>query len=194
MKKLLLPLLLFVSLFAQSQAYNNEWIDYSKTYYKFKVGATGLYRIKQPTLAAIGIGSIPAEQFQLWRNGQQVPLYTTVQTGVMGGSDYIEFWGERNDGKPDKALYRVADYQLNDKYSLETDTASFFLTINPVIANNLRLVPASNSLPTALPVEPYFMHTTGIYYRNKINLGFAAVVGSNVYSSALRFRGRLDFQ
>ncbi len=184
MKKLLLPFLLSLSIIVQSQAYNNEWIDYNKTYYKFKVGATGLYRIKQDTLAALGVGNTPAEQFQLWRNGEQIPLYTTVQTGIMGAGDYIEFWGERNDGKPDKALYRVADFQLNDKHSLKTDTASFFLTINPVIANNLRFTPVSNSLPTALPVETFFMHTAGIYYKSRINLGFASVVGSSIYSSA----------
>ena len=49
----------------------------------------------------------------------------------MGSSDYIEFWGEMNDGKPDNILYRNPDYQLNDKWSLETDTAAFFLTVNP---------------------------------------------------------------
>ena len=54
MKRILLLLLIAFSLGAKAQVYNNEWIDYSKTYYKFKVGATGLYRITQPTLASIG--------------------------------------------------------------------------------------------------------------------------------------------
>lgn len=184
MKKILLICLLFTSLLAKAQPFNNEWIDYSKTYYKFKIGATGLYRITQPTLTALNLQNIPAEQFQLWRNGQQVPLYTTVQTGVMGGGDYIEFWGEMNDGKPDNILYRLPDYQLNDKWSLETDTAAFFLTVNPVSSANLRLVPAANTLPSALPVEPYFMHTAGTYYKENINNGYAAVVGEYVYSSA----------
>ena len=105
MKRFLLPLLIFSSFVAHSQAYNNEWINYNLTYYKFKVGVTGLFRITQPALASIGLGTAPAEQFQLWRNGQQIPLYTTVQTGVMSSTDYIEFWGEANDGKPDSALY-----------------------------------------------------------------------------------------
>ncbi len=135
MKKLLLPLLLAFSFFANAQTYNNEWINYSRTYYKFKVGSTGLYRISQPVLAGIGIGGTPAEQFQLWRNGEQIPLYTTVATGTMGAGDYIEFWGERNDGKPDNILYRDPDYQINDKWSLETDTAAFFLTVNPTGGN-----------------------------------------------------------
>ena len=81
MKKFLLPLLLFISLLAQSQAYNNEWINYSRTYYKFKVGATGLYRISQPTLASIGIGSTPAEQFQLWRNGHKCRFILLYKQG-----------------------------------------------------------------------------------------------------------------
>src|SRR4026207_424362 len=103
MKRLLLTLLIGLSglyITAQTFPYNNEWIDYSKTHYKFYVGKTGLYRISQTTLASNGIGSIPAEQFQLWRNGRQVPIYTSVPSGPLSGSDFIEFWGERNDGRP----------------------------------------------------------------------------------------------
>ncbi len=183
MKKFLLSLLLFTGLLAQSQVYNNEWINYSRTYYKFKVATTGLYRISQTTLASIGIGTVPAEQFQLWRNGQQVSLYTSLQTGPLGSADYIEFWGENNDGKPDSVLYRLPEYQLNKKFSLQTDTAAFFLTVNPT-GGNARFVPTANSLPTAIPVEPYFIHTEGAYYREKLNPGYAAVVGEYVYSSA----------
>ena len=183
MKKCLLPLLLFSALFAQSQNYNNEWINYNQVYYKFKVGADGLYRISQSTLAGITLGSTPAERFQLWKNGKQVPLYTTVQTGPMGAADYIEFWGELNDGKPDKELYRIPDHQLNDRWSLETDTAAYFLTVTAG-GGNLRFVPTANTLPSALPPEPYFIHTEGRYYKEKINAGYAAIVGEYVYSSA----------
>lgn len=182
MKKILLIFFVFTSINALSQGYNNEWINYSRTYYKFKVGATGLYRITQPTLASLGIGATSAEQFQLWRNGVQVPLYTTVQTGAMASSDYIEFWGEANDGKPDNVLYKNSDYQLSDKYSLETDTAAFFLTINPD-GGNLRFSPTANSIPSALPIEPYFIFTKGKYYKERLNLGDAAIVGEYVYPS-----------
>ena len=67
MKRILLSLLVCTCLFTEAQVYNNEWIDYSKTYYKFKVGATGLYRISQSTLNSIGLASTPAEHFQLWK-------------------------------------------------------------------------------------------------------------------------------
>jgi len=181
MKRVLLPLFICISLFTQSQALYNEWIDYSKTYYKFKVAATGLYRIPQTALSTIGLGSTPAEQFQLWRNGQQVPIYTSIQTGPMGSSDYIEFWGEMNDGKPDKDLYRIQDHQINDKWSLESDTVIYFLTTNA--GTNFRLTPASNGLPTAMTPDPFFLYTTGTYYREKYHLGYAAVVGEYVNAS-----------
>ena len=182
MKNFLLAILLITGLLARSQGYNNEWINYNNTYYKFKIGATGLYRITQPTLASIGIGNTAAEQFQLWRNGRQVPLYTSVQLGPLGSTGFIEFWGEMNDGKPDSMLYKFSTHQLSNKWSLETDTAAFFLTVNPA-GGNARLSPALNSLPTVIPVEPYFIYTEGVYYKDKINPGYAAVVGEYVYSS-----------
>src|SRR5688572_17928126 len=110
MKKFLLAFLVVVSLDASSQVYNNEWIDYSRTYYKFKITSSGifpagLYRINQPALVTLGIGSTPAEHFQLWRNGKQIPIYTSVASGAMGASDYIEFWGVMNQGDEDSVLY-----------------------------------------------------------------------------------------
>ncbi|TMI72343.1 MAG: hypothetical protein E6H09_10700 [Bacteroidetes bacterium] len=184
MKRFLLILLTVIALNAQSQVFNNEWIDYSKTYYKFKVGATGLYRISQPALTSIGIGTIPAENFQLWRNGKEIPIYTSVQSGPFGSSDYIEFWGEMNDGKPDSIMYLQGDYQLSDKWSLETDTVAFFLTVNPA-GNNLRLVPTVNDVANnTLAPEPYFWYTFGRYYKDKINSGRSELVGdSYTYSS-----------
>src|SRR5690242_16331220 len=150
-----------------AQQYNNEWIDYSKTYYKFKVGKTGLYRIPQSVLSSSGMASTPAEYFQLWRNGKQVPIYTSVPAGSLSASDYIEFWGVMNDGKPDKELYRDPSWQLNDKWSLETDTAAYFLTVNTNPSSNLRLEAMANNVAgSSLPVDPYFMYTTGKYFND----------------------------
>lgn len=184
MKRILLLLLIASGICAKGQVYNNEWIDYSKTYYKFKIAVTGLYRISQPTLSSIGLGSTSAENFQLWRNGKEIPLYTTVQTGPMGGTDYIEFWGEMNDGKPDNDLYRQSQFQLSDKWSLQTDTAAYFLTVNPV-GGNLRLEPTPNNVAgnTLLP-DSFFVHTVGKYWKDKINPGFAQDVVEYVYSSS----------
>ena len=187
MKRILLILLIAVtglSATAQTFPYNNEWIDYSKTYYKFKVGKTGLYRISQTALAAVGIGGIPAEQFQLWRNGRQVPLYTSVPSGPLGASDFIEFWGERNDGRPDSTLYRDTSFILANKYSFQTDTVAFFLTINPA-GGNLRLQNTVNNVAgNVLPAEPYFMFTEAKYFKDYLNPGYYIDAGEYVHSSA----------
>jgi len=186
MKRILLLLLLICAgFFIKAQVYNNEWIDYSKTYYKFKVGVTGLFRISQATLSSIGLDNTPAENFQLWRNGREISLYTSVPTGVLGSGDYIEFWGEMNDGKPDNQLYLNPDYQLNDHWSLQTDTAAYFLTVNSS-APNKRLVNTINNIAgNTLSPEPYFMYTLGNYLKSRINTGNAQKVQeSYVYSSA----------
>ncbi len=185
MKKILLASVILLLAISSHAQFNNSWIDYSKTYYKFKLAKDTLTRIYQPVLAAAGLGSVPAENFQLWRNGKQVRMFTSVATGILGSTDYLEFWGEMNDGKPDKALYRNPDYQMCDKFSLETDTATYYLTVNPVPANNLRYTATAN--PTAgnvLPAEPYFMRRIEAHYRNQINKGYAAVIGEYVYSAS----------
>jgi len=185
MKKFLPAFFLFCSFAAGAQVYNNEWIRHSQTYFKFKVGKTGLYRISQTVLAAAGLSGAPAEQFQLWRHGVQVPIYTSAGSGPLGAGDYIEFWGQMNDGKVDRQLYRNPDFQLNDKWSLSTDTATYFLTVNPVAGENLRLQTTVNNVAgNALPAEPYFLHTAGQYFKNRMNNGYAVNVGEYLYSSS----------
>jgi len=185
MKRILLLILMFsTGIFSRAQTYNNEWIDYSKTYYKFKVGSTGLYRISQASLSSIGLGSTPAENFQLWRNGQEIPLFTTQETGPLIGAGFIEFWGEKNDGKPDNQLYKDPTYQLADKLSLQTDTAAFFLTVNPT-GSNLRLSATVNDVAAnILPIEPYFMHNESMFFSDYINPGYFIDAGEYVHSSS----------
>lgn len=185
MKKIFTFFFLLLTLGLAAQTYNNEWIDYSKTYYKFKVGSNGLYRIPQSLLAAAGLGGVPAQSFQLFRNGQEVPIYTSVASGTMGGADYIEFWGQMNDGAPDKALYRLPSYQHTTHWSLESDTAVYFLTYNPTATPFHYTVTPNNAAGSGLPVEPYFFYTVGSYFKNGgVNPGFAMVVGEYIYSSS----------
>ena len=185
MKKWLVILFVLLSCRLAAQQYNNEWIDYTKTYYKFKLGSTGLYRINQAVLTANNLGNIPAEQFQLWRNGKQVPIYTSVATGALSANDYIEFWGEMNDGKPDSVLYRDPTFQLSNQLSLETDTAAFFLTADDIIAHNIRYVDTSNNVAAnTLTAEPYFIHSLRFNFRDQVNSGLAYNVGQLMYSSS----------
>ncbi|MBS1934372.1 MAG: hypothetical protein JST96_10270, partial [Bacteroidetes bacterium] len=184
MKRIFTIVLLLTMYGLHAQTYYNEWIDYSKTYYKFKVGANGLYRISQTVLSNAGLGSVPAQNFQLFRNGKEVPIYTSVASGTLGTNDYIEFYGEMNDGKPDKPLYYNSIYQHTTKWSLETDTAVYFLTVNPT-GNTFHYLNANNDTTgNILPAEPYFTYKAGSYFKAQINPGYASYVGEYVYSSS----------
>ncbi|MBS1666946.1 MAG: hypothetical protein JST58_06185 [Bacteroidetes bacterium] len=183
MKKIFTILLLMAAFCSHAQLYNNEWIDFSKTYYKFKIAADGLYRIPQSVIASAGLGSTPAQYFQLFRNGQEVPIYTSVASGPLGSSDYIEFWGRMNDGSADNVLYTNPAYQHTKKWSLETDTSVYFLTVNPTATTFHYNTINTDTTGNLLPVEPYFMYTASTAYRAQINAGYAQVVGEYLYSS-----------
>ncbi len=171
----------FICYIAVAQQYYNEWIDYSKTYYKFKIAKTGLYRINQQNLP-VALQTEPAEQFQLWRNGKEIAIYTSITSGVLPADGYIEFWGEKNDGKPDKNLYKDPNNQLSDRLSLETDTAAYFLTVNTGI--NQRITDDANNVNgNTLPADPYFIYHYRYDFQTMINRGRAFYYGTNVYSS-----------
>ncbi|MDH7461838.1 C25 family cysteine peptidase [Chitinophagaceae bacterium 26-R-25] len=185
-KNYCLTLLLVMLCFAtMAQNYGNEWIDFSKTYYKIKVIKTGLYRIPVSTLATVGIDGANAEDYAMYRNGKEVPLYTSAATGKLPANGYIEFWATTNDGIPDKQLYRDPAFQHTTAVSLFGDTATYFLFVRPNVAANARYNTLGNDVsnPTQ-PVEPYFMYTFGGYFKNKINPGFYQDVGEFVYSSS----------
>ncbi|MCB0574096.1 MAG: hypothetical protein KDC61_05970, partial [Saprospiraceae bacterium] len=111
--KALTPILLFLATGLHAQMWNgvdtlygNEWIDYSRIYYKIKVADDGIYRLDQQTLVNAGfpVATVPAEQFRLYRNGQQVPLYVTTDA-IAGDQDYIEFYGQKNRDELDRYLF-----------------------------------------------------------------------------------------
>ncbi len=182
---------------AQS-SYRNEWIDYSKTYYKFKLHLgtgtdgypikNGLVRITQPALVAAGLGNVPAQNFQLWKDGREVPVFTSVATGVFGANDYIEFWGEINNGKLDNDLYRDSDYQLSDDWSMQTDTASYFLTVNTLTTNKRLQTTANNVAANTLDPTMYFMKTLRVAHRSN-GKGFAVVQSNKALYSSSYDRG-----
>lgn len=188
MPYMLLRLIFGIALFlatnlGQAQSFQNEWIKYGLTYFKFKIGQDGLYRIDQSTLSRLGLAQVPVVQFSLWRNGVEIPLYTTSQTGLLSTDGYLEFWGEANDGGPDQSLYNSPEHQLNERWSLFTDSATYFLAADPSVIHP-RLQPVANTIPVGVTPVPYFIHSQDFFYKERINEGLATVVGSYIYSSA----------
>ena len=167
-----------------AQTFNNEWINFNQTYYKFRLGKEGVYRIPKSLLDAVGIGNAEVKNLELWRNGVKVPIYPSVSSGVLPADGYIEFWGVPNDGEPDKAMYREAAFQHTTKYSLQSDTSNYFLSVNNDQSGKIVKDQANNVTANTLPVENYFMQVTGNYFKERMNLGNALIVGEYIYSSS----------
>ncbi len=113
--------------------YGNEWINYTQTYYKIKITKTGIYRLDQNYLTNSGLGTANPQNLQLWRRGREVAVHVEGQAdGTLDAGDYLEFYGERNNGQLDREIYKNPQDHSNPYFSLFTDTAAYFLTIGSI--------------------------------------------------------------
>ncbi len=166
-----LPILLLCCTSAKAQLYGNEWIDYNKTYYKFKVGKESIYRIPKAALDAAGIpATLNGSQFIMYRDGQEIPLYTST-TGAFSSTDYIEFYGLKADGKLDKTLYNDTSWQSDPGSSLFSDTACYYLSYDN-LAGHLRYLQNTNSIPATPPSpEGICTATSVLHYKDHFMSG-----------------------
>ncbi|MEO6902469.1 MAG: C25 family cysteine peptidase [Bacteroidia bacterium] len=161
----------------KAQHYGNEWINYSQKYYKFKVPKNGIYRIDSLTLflSGVPVNTINPRNFQLFNKSVQQPIFIQGENdGVLNASDFIEFYGEKNDGRLDSLLYTYTAFVPNPYYSLVNDTAVYYLTWNNSI-NNKRIQQETDTAFSTYPLSNYFlkeeikeMHTA--YYSGETDL------------------------
>lgn len=130
MKKLIhLLLVLSFSLPLFSQINGNEWIQFNQIYYKIPVAKTGMQRISSQTLLSALPSSVNPRYIQLYFRGQEIPLYIFGESdNQLNSGDYIDFYGQKNDGKIDSLLYFSSGI-ANPAVNLYNDTAYYFLTI-----------------------------------------------------------------
>ena len=130
--------------------YGNEWIVPSQQYYKIKVTKDALYRIDQQYLTQAGISGLNPQRVQLWRRGRELAIFAGGNQTTLDATTYFEFYGQRNDGKLDQAIYKGgAATQPHDLYSLYTDTAAYFLTWSAT-TNGKRMTSVTTT-PTVAP-------------------------------------------
>ncbi len=168
--KLLFSFLLFISTLSflhaqmwngQDTLYGNEWIDYTKTYFKIKITEDGLYKVDYQTLLNAGFPaeSMPSTAWRLYRNGKQEALYTTT-TGVFSGTDFFEFFGQKNGGEIDAYLFEQPnEEQVNPRYSMFNDTSVYYLTWE-LTGQALRYSNSSNDLNNLPAAVPYCWYTS----------------------------------
>jgi hypothetical protein len=136
--RLLVMCVMFFTITVGKAQYGNEWINYSQNYYKIKIAQNGVYRVDSATLANAGIplAVVNPKNFQLFCKGKEQYIFISGESdNVFNTGDFIEFYGEKNDGALDSLLYINTSVIPNPYYSQINDTAVYFLTWNSSITN-----------------------------------------------------------
>lgn len=169
--------------------YGYEWIKPNQPYYKFNITTTGVYTIDSALLAANGVllSGIHPKRFQLFRNGVEQVIYVAGENdGVFNQTDFIEFFGESNDGKLDSQLYKQPTDQPHQWASLYSDTAVYFLTILPdptgVVAK--RFVQSTSANYLSFSPETYFVHEVKVFPTSEYVEGINLNPGGEKYNSS----------
>ena len=162
MKKLIATFTMFCSILSLSaQQYGNEWIDYSKTHYKFKIGSDGIYRISYATLKNVGfpVDNVNPQHIAVYLNGAEVPIYVKGESdGSFDALDFIELVGRANDGQLDSGLYRSSSEHTNPYHSLYNDSSVYFIVdLNTPSSKHIKDYSNSNFLGKS--PDEYFGYT-----------------------------------
>ena len=174
MKKLIFFFVLFLSSapsYAQmwngtDTLYGNEWIHFDQSYYRILIAEDGVYRITYESLVDQGIpaNTIEGHQFQLFHNGQEVPLYRSEQS-LQSAGDYLEFCGKQNRSEMDTFLFKNPDDLLNPFYSMYTDSSAYFLTWSTT-TEGLSFTPTNNELLNLPPKEEWFWYNKVVEFHS----------------------------
>lgn len=151
-----LVLIALVGSIANAQPYGDEWIDYNKTYYKISVATEGIYRITYTDLVNAGfpVSSVDPRRIQLFHRGEEQAILVSGQgDAVFNTSDFIEFYGVRNNGTLDADLYQPASAQPHQFYNLYSDSTAYFLTYHLTSTNGKRMSTFSENNVGGLPAE-----------------------------------------
>lgn len=109
----------------------NNWINFNQSYFKIPVSKDGIYRITYSDLqsANFPVNSVDPRLIQIFHRGVEQAIFVQGESdAVFNINDFIEFFGQRNDGTLDRKLYQPASAQLNPNYNLYSDTTAYFLT------------------------------------------------------------------
>jgi len=168
-------LVLLTSLPVWAQTYGNEWINYNQKYYQFSITKDGVYRISHQSLidAGIPIGTITANQIQVFGKQREVPLYVKDNgDNSIDAGDYIEFYAEKNTGWLDSLLYDQPNDIGNPAYSLYNDTLYYFLTWT--IGPTKRYLNETDVNFSIYSASPYVLDKSEVNYNSQYYGGYSA--------------------
>ena len=143
-------------------------LEDGQSYYKFKIGSDGLYRIDYNTLNNVGVpvASIDPRNIDIYLNGSEVKIFVSGELdGKFDASDFIEFVGKKNDGSLDRALYSNPSEHTNPYESLYADSSVYFLTWDATTSDN-HIESYNDPNFVGKNKDDYFFHTVITSYKN----------------------------
>lgn len=149
MKRLLVSVLYLVLYTAASGQVGNEWINFSAPYYKIPVGKDGLYRLSRTQLLSAGLPSfVDPKTIKIYHRGIEQSIYVEGENdSQLNTSDFVEFFGRKNDGALDQQLYSTPTSQPHQHYNLYSDTTAYFLTYGGAVGKRASSGPLTSSTP-----------------------------------------------
>ncbi len=174
---------------ALAQPFGNEWIDLNQNYFRIRLVNDGIYRLTQSDLlnSGIPITSIDPRRMQLFHRGvEQAIVIEGEQDGSFDTSDFIEFYGQRNDGGNETELYLDPTAQPHSLYSLFSDSSAYFLTWKLSPQNGKRVTTFFENNVTAIPNEDYHLEKNLLLNTNNYSRG-TTYAGGNIILSQFDF-------
>jgi len=169
-KLIAIILIVFIGFNTYGQPYGNEWIDFNKSYYKIKIGSEGMYRLTYDNLASVGFPvNEDNKRIQLFHRGQEIAVFVNDTNGdnIFNSPDYVEFYGQANDGTLDAELYKPSSTQPHTYYNLYSDTTAYYITSNIVDAG--KRMAASNEFGTG--TDDYHLASSLTLFTNEYSQG-----------------------
>ena len=125
---LLVACCLLVFAGSKAQTFGNEWINFAQQYYKIPVAQRGIHRLTYQDLqrAGLPLATIDPRRMQVFHRGVEQAVFIAGEgDAFFNETDYVEFYGEGNDGTLDAGLYRPATAQPHPHYNNYSDTTYF---------------------------------------------------------------------
>lgn len=146
----------------------NEWYNPSQSYFKFKIGQKGIYRLNYNTLSnhGIQIDDIDPKTIKIFKNGEEQYIFVSGQDdNRFDKNDFIELYATKNDGSLDVELYKDPANQPNPNQSLFTDTSTYYLTWNDNQSSK-RIESYYNNDYTGKTADSYFIDEQVISFKD----------------------------
>jgi hypothetical protein len=148
-----------------AQKFGNEWVDYSKKYYKTSVNKEGIYRITYNQLQSVGfpVATTDPHQIQMFFQGKEIAIRVVgEEDSVFNQNDYIEFYGRSNRFDQLSEMFEKPENMpriFNEAFpffTYYTDYSMYFITDGKVREKGKRINTHKESNPS---IAPDIFHT-----------------------------------